>query len=290
MQYHFLILFIIFAQALNAQKHIDSKLFNINTAQYAMIHVYNTGGAVEVKGTRSAEAKIEVKRTLKATNKKRLERAIKEIHVDTMVVDDELFVFINSPYKKLKPGYNQQYLNYQSPQNQWNNKNGIRQVGIESIFELKISLPVETKLVVSTHRGPLKVENVKGSLVALNHHDDVKLLNVRDVLYAHSHHGDVQVDFVGQPSNDIAFDTHHGDIKVSFPETPSVEVEFDSYHGSFYTDFQWNEKHAKFQKVTSKSKRKATYKLGDKTIVSMGNGSQKMTFDSHHGDFYILKN
>lgn len=275
--------------SINAQKHTDSKSFDFDMNRYDKIHIYNTGGAITVQGNRTGDARIEVDRVLKATTQKKLKRAITEIFVDTMIVDDELFVFISSPYRKLKSNNNDEFLHYQSPHNNSQSKNGIYEVGVTTVFNLNINIPTETEMIVSTHKGLLKVNGVQGSLAAINHHDDVILTNVRDVTYAHSHHGDVQVDFVQQPSNDISFDTHHGDIKVSFPGTPSAQVEFESYHGSFFTDFDWEKEQPKFEKVKSKSKRKATYKLGDKTIVSIGNGGQKMTFDSHHGDFYILK-
>lgn len=290
MKYYFLFFLTLAGQVLIAQTNTDSKTLDFDMSQYSMIHIYNSNGDIDVRGVKSDQAKVEVERTLKATSQKRLKRAMTEIFIDTMVVDDELFVYVNSPYRKLMGGQNQRYLHYQTPYDQWDSKDGIHQVGIESTFELKVSIPYETSLVVSTHKGHILVDEIKGDLAALNHFNDVKLKNVRDVNYAHSHHGDIQVDFIEQPENDISFDTHHGDIKVSFPQAPSLEIEFDSYHGSFYTDFEWQEQSPQFKKVKSKSKRKATYKLEDKTLVSMGNGTQKITFDSHHGDFYILKN
>ncbi len=287
MKYIVIILMLLIGPQISAQKHNDKQILNFNIERFEAVHIYNKYGSVSVKGSERDGAVFEVERTVRAKSNKKLEEAISKIYFDTMVLDNQLIVFINNPYYSLEGDYDDRFMHYEGLNNgNWNRRERQR---ADFNFDLNITLPKNTNLVVTTHEGTLDVDGMLGALAAWNHHDDLLLKNVADVYYAHSHHGDVTVDMVTIPSANIDFDTHHGDIKVSMPSEPSVQVAFDSHHGSFYTDFDWREMPAKLEKNESRSKRKAKYKLGDKTVVSIGKGGHMLSFNTHHGDMYLLQ-
>lgn len=285
-----LYIYLIFSTiGLFSQSHQDVTRMDVNTQNFERVHLYNTGGKVNVTSTSGQSGQIIAHRTIKATSKTKLKRAVEEIFFDSLIIDNELFLFVNNPYKTLEPHSSGKYMHYQynyrgDEKQYWD---GMKSLGVDFKFEIELSLPKATDLVVVTHRGILSVEDIQGSLVAMNHHDDVYLENVADLERASSHHGDVEVSFANEPSEDIALNTHHGDIKLKFKNEPSATLELYSYHGSFYTDFDY--KSAPLVTVASKSKRSTKYKVGNKTRVTMGNGGKKISFDSHHGDMYIIK-
>jgi|GEM_PF-1415842 len=274
----------------NAQRYSDNTNLNIDVSQYEIVHIYNTGGETSVKVSSGNNLRLDATRKIKAKSDRKLEEAKADIFLDTSVVDGALIIYVENPYRVLKGDYDNDHFYYTSRHNGGHYGNGWGNNGVDFTFDMDITLPPTTTLIVSTHRGDLEVDGVRGALRAVNHHGNVSLNDVKVLHYAHSHHGDVEVSFVSQPDNDMSFDTHHGDIRVSFPQAPSAEIEFDSHHGSFYTDFDWNPSKAQLEVNKSKRRRGTKYKIGDRTKVSMGQGNHKMTFDTHHGDMYILKN
>ena len=280
---------ILITTGLCAQSHHDVTKMDINTQNFKKVHLYNTGGEVRVTSTSERSGNVIVHRTINTKSASKLSKAVEEIFFDSLIVDNELFLFVNNPYQTLEPHSSGNYMhyryNYQGDGKQY--WDGIQSLGVDYKFEIEMNLPKATNLVVHTHKGVLNVEDIQGSLIALNHHDDILLKDVLHLEQASSHHGDVEVSFAKEPEDDIVLDTHHGDIKVKFKDTPSAMLELYSYHGSFYTDF--NYKSAPLVTVASNSKHRTKYKVGSKTRVTMGDGGKKISFDSHHGDMYILK-
>ena len=265
-------------------KHEDSNKMTIDFSSYSHVHIYNTGGAVDVKGISSGTGEVSIQRRIEARSSSKLENAIQNVYLDTMVIDDELVIFIESPYQELTSRYSD-YLRYEGRGRfqHWNS----REVGVEYLFDLDIKLPAGISSTISTHKGDINIEGLSEELTVMNHFDDVVLKDVQKVLYAHTHHGDVEVSYSGKLSEDVELDTHHGDIVLKFRQAPSANIEFESYHGSMYTDFDWEP--GKLLIEQNDEGRKTRYKVGGKTNVTMGNGGPRISFDSHHGDFYILK-
>jgi len=290
MKFIYTISMVIMFLSSNAQRHTDQQTLRLDLSSYDAVHIYNKHGDVEVVGKNVTEGRIDVKRTIKARSKKKLAKGIAEITIDTTVIDNELIVYIKSPFHKLHGDYDNEYMYYRGVNDGMFNGGNWNKSYADFSFDLDIVLPEDVRLIVSTHEGGLRVDGIKGSLIALNHHNNVKLKNIENLIYVHSHHGDVEVQFVTIPNNDMSFDTHHGDIKVSFPSVPSAVVSFDSHHGSFYTDFDWMHKPVRLSKTVSRSNSKAKYKVGDKTRVSMGDGRYNLTFETHHGDMYLTQN
>jgi len=265
--------------------HSDTSILELDMSKYDKINVYNFHGNVNVNSNNSSNAIIKSARKIEASSSKKLDRAIKEIYLDTMTMDDELYIFIEDPDKTLENHWGE-YLNYQDKRNRDRNS-GIKSVGIKYEFDLDITLPADVDAVISTHKGDIDLSGIQGELTVLNHHGNINLEGVYRVDNVKSHHGALNIKFDKQPDNDIAFSTHHGDISVSFRSTPSAQLDLSSYHGSFFTDFDWKPSPSKTLKKIKNGKTK--YKVGDNTNVQIGGGKHVLKFRSHHGNMHILK-
>jgi len=266
-----------------SHEHIDQSVFNIDMSKYDRVNIYNNVGEINIRTTNSNKAVFETTRKIRATSSKKLKRAISEIQVDTMIVDGELFVFIDSPYMTLEQRGN----NYWYQNHSYNNGDSFKSSGIDSEFDFEISLPANTDGLISTHKGDIEIKNVKGEIEVYNHFGDISLSGVEDVAQVNSHHGSLKVLFDKQPQHDLSLGTHHGDITISFKEVPSARLDLYSYHGSFFTDFEWQPLVSKVK--TDKKNGKTKYKIGQNTNVQIGGGEHEIKFNSHHGDMYILK-
>lgn len=269
------------------QSHRETQSLVIDVDKYEEIHFYNKHGEVNVRGVDGTTARIDGERKLRSKSKSKLEQAKAEIYLDTFTVDNALVIFINNPFYQLEGDYESPFMYYDSRQ-EFKHPNIWKKRYVNFEFDVEIEVPRASNLTVATHSGDLKVSQILGLLSAKNHHDDVTLEDVSDLYHVHTHHGDIKVSLTKALEGDIDFDTHHGDITVSMPSVPSAEIHFDSHHGDFYTDFDWRAISRNIQDVSS-SKRKTKYKLGDKTLVQMGDGDHTLTFDTHHGDMYLLQ-
>ena len=268
------------------KEHTDNSVLKLDMTKYDKINVYNFHGNVQVNSTNSTNALIKSARKIEASSSKKLQRAITEIYLDTMTMDDELYIYISDPDKTLENIWGGGFLSYQDINNN-HNHSGIKSADIKYEFDLELELPAYVDAVISTHKGDIDLSGIKGELSVLNHHGNISLDGVIKVDQVRSHHGELKVKFDQQPENDIEFSTHHGDISVSFNNTPSAQLDLDSYHGSFFTDFEWTPSPSATLKKNKNGKTK--YTVGKTTNLLIGGGKHKLKFRSHHGNMHILK-
>ncbi len=279
------LLCIIFLGVLFGQSHESVQEYNISTDNLNTLHIHNRDGAVFVRGTDGDRARLKITRRMKSASKAQLERAQEEVYIDTIMVNGDLYFFIEAPDRVFKitdegDGYYDGWHNRQ-------NKSDFRHFKLDYSFTWEVEIPNTLDLHASTHRKNLTVENVSGAVVVENHHDDLELTNLSGDLWASTHHGDVNVSFIKNPANIIECDTHHGDIRVQVQEQLSADVTLNSHHGSFYTDFDWET--IPYAIETRQHQGKTRYRWGKGTQVRIGDGGLRMDFNTHHGDVYVTK-
>ncbi len=272
---------------ISGQSSEDTQEWDVDVSDMKQVLLFNKEGNVKITGTSGDRVKIKVKRKLKAKTKAKLTKAKQEIYLDTMMIEGNLYFFVQNPYTILemdKIGGNAWYNSRDQGKWRWNS-HGDRDVHWEMTIEMQV--PRNMPLRAYTHKKDLHISGVTGMLNAGVHHGSLNLKDVKNIESASGHHGDIAVSFSDQPDVDGKFDTHHGDIKLEFPSAPSAKVSMDSHHGSFYTDFDWSPLALKTTK--SKSNKGTTYRVGDGTSVQFGGGAHDIKMHSHHGDMYILR-
>ena len=287
MKYLLTIAFTLITVCMSAQMSEDTQEWDVSVSDMKKVLLFNKEGNVKITGTSGDRVKIKVKRKLKAKTNAKLAKAKEEIYLDTMVLEGNLYFFIQNPYTILemdKIGGNAWYNSRNQGKWRWNS-HGDRDVSYE--FTIEMQVPRDMPLRAYTHKKDLHVQGVTGMLHAGVHHGSLSLEDVQNIVSASGHHGDIAVSFSALPEVNGKFNTHHGDIKLEFPNVPSAKVSMDSHHGSFYTDFDWSPLALKTTK--SKSKKGTTYRVGDGTSVQFGRGEHDIKMHSHHGDMYILR-
>ena len=183
MKYITTFFFLMLTFSLSAQRHNDMQNLNLDLSGYDAIHIYNKHGDVHVKGAKVATAEIRADRMIKTKSKKKLERAISEINLKTTVLDNELIIYIETPFYRLQGDYNNDYMSYRGMNDGMFNSGNWNKPYADFSFDMEITLPENVNLIVSTHEGRLNVDGMKGELIALNHHDDLKLKNIKRLSY-----------------------------------------------------------------------------------------------------------
>lgn len=267
------------------QEFRDESTFSVDVSQYDRLNLYNRRGAVTVKAISGNQARLTVKRYLKAKSSSRLEEAKEEIYMDKMERNGEIVFFIQHPNVKL------QFENDGVAWYNGNNNNGWwddDRNRIKAEFTITLEMPANEPLTVVNHERPLKVSGMQADLIARNHHDGVLVEKQGGSADVHSHHGDVEVFYTKNPTRACRYDTHHGDIRVHYRNGLAADASLYSYHGDFYSSFDWEMKPV--QLTTSNRSNKAKYKVSSKkgTEIAIGNGGYMQKFNTHHGDIYLL--
>ncbi len=269
------------------QKKADQQTFDVAASPLSGLHIHNMYGAVKVVATSSNTLTVHVERTLEAKSASRLAQAEQEIYFDTMWVDNELYFYMNHPDLKLKVEENGRGHYTNCDDYNWN-KPSLSRNEVEYEFVLTLEVPAETDLFVSTHQGELTVDGMKGKLSAGNHHSSITISNQAGSTSAHTHHGDITLTLLKNPTEEEYFHTHHGDIKVIYATSLAADVSLTSRHGEFYTDFDWELLPPKISENNDNNETK--YVVSSRgTHVKIGNGGPLQTFDTYHGDIFLLR-
>ncbi|MEP5610917.1 MAG: DUF4097 family beta strand repeat-containing protein [Cyclobacteriaceae bacterium] len=265
------------------QSYTDRKEFTIDTKNLKAFHLYNKTGNVKVKGIEGQVATMQVTRKLRTSSSKRLEEAKSEIRLDSIVEDNTVYFFVKSndlTFRIDEDGYG----SYNSCCNSsW--RDGDREVNHE--FTIELEIPKTMELVISTHRKDLEIENFDGKLSARTHHNNLTAKNLGGVVQLSSHHGNIDASFTKNPSADCSYKTHHGDIRITYQSGLSSVAYFKSRHGSFFSDFDWSPETIPVVKTSLKNGTK--YKMSNSTAVKIGSGGLEQSFQTWHGDIYLLR-
>lgn len=272
-----------------AQQSTDQQTLNISGDGIARVRIYNHRGAVKIKAGSENQITVLTERKLKARSNQLLEEAQRDIYLDTILLEDEVIIFVNAPDRILE--YDDEgNIHYSSccyGKDGWD-KDTFRKSGTSYEFNWEVTMPANLALVANNHEKPLEIDGIEGKLIASNHHDDVSVTGAGREVTVKSHHGNVAVSHSQNPVADCQYKTHHGDIKVIFLDNLSADAFFKSHHGSFFTDFTWNP--IPMQVTMTEGDGKTKYKIGKgETGVRIGGGGPQLHFKTHHGDILVSR-
>ena len=270
---------------LSAQTHEDRTSMNFTSSDYEMLRLHNYKGEVNITAHNSSSIEVRAVRKLNAKTSAKLEKAKKEVFLDSTVIDGDLVLFINAPDRKLEINEDgQAYYNSYGWDN-WN-KSDVKKYDTKYEFIIEIKMPASMDLYASNHHEDLTIDGINGKLTAKNHHNSVYVKTGSTDVTAKSHHGDVTVDHTSSNVMKGNYKTHHGDIKTSFPAL-SAKVEMSSHHGSLYTDLDYD--YTATQVKYSKNGKKTRYKSKGGASIQIGSGKAELYYKTHHGDSIISR-
>lgn len=286
LKYKTLIFLLTLSMALWAQQYEDEQTINLSVDQLKSLHIYNMEGGVEVRGVDGNIATLKIKRTIKTSSIDKMEMAKKEIYIDSLRDNGNMYYFIEGPSMNFQvdDDGNGSYNNWNLAQS----KSELRHFKISYAFKWEVRIPKHLMIHVYNHKEPLTVTDMQNKVVVRNHHDGVTLKGMHGDVNASSHHGDVVVSFDRNPPNELICDSHHGDIKIYAKDGFSGDVSMKSHHGAFYTDFE-GKNLPPVVKVSKKDGRKTRYKLGESSRYQIGSGGPHLEFRTHHGDVSVRK-
>lgn len=266
--------------SVNAQTLEDKQQISMQPAK--VIRIANINGSIDIKPNAENKITIDAKRTLKAKDPEEFQAVKDKVNLASKRVGDTLVVFIDGlPQCSCEgEGMNKTY-NYL-----WDN------VDYEFLFDMKVNLPAETELVVSTiNEGDIKIDGITGNMKVKNINGNISIENIQSKVKLSTINGDVDLSFLENPKSYSRFYTLNGNINATFAEAISMDVIFDSFNGEFYT----NVDDITQSVVTEVDEGKETkngikYKVGAKSQIRFRNGGNRVEFETFNGDVILKEN
>jgi DUF4097 and DUF4098 domain-containing protein YvlB len=221
---------------------------------------------------------------------KRSERAKKELPEEKELLKARGYIEAEKEkHKKTKGMYKIQSRVIGLTIEEENNQVYVKTSWLNQNIKLDIKVPYKTSLKLKVlNDGYIKVEKVEGEIDVNHLNGPLKLQNVSGTVIAHSMNGEVTVVFdrvnLKKP---MSFSTFNGDIDVTFPKSAKFNVKMNTRQGEIYSDFKLD---IKAPATSPKGERKnGKYRIKfDNTINGrLNGGGEEVLFKTYNGDIYI---
>jgi len=283
--------------------------FQKNSQDQTLV-ISNMRGAIDVESYNGSTIQVEMKKTIKAKNRKDYEHALTEVKVTTEVDGDKIVLKFNPPCNPQEGDNWNVWSNNGKRRYSWNNC--VWEPNYDFQIDFKVKVPRDINLKVKTKdEGDVTIKNINGNVTASNHHHSVYIENVNGDIDAHAHHGtvildqvngaitahthhkDITVNYSQSPKEDGNFDTHHGDINITSNGNIAAKMTYKTRHGDFFTnidDVKMLPALIKENRDKGKDGKGVSYKVGAKSALQTRNGSILLEFKTYHGDIKVKEN
>jgi hypothetical protein len=238
------------------------------------VRVDNIFGFITVEGYSGREVILRVRKTIKAQNQDRYEKALEEVSLDITEENNIIDLYVNGPFRCRE-----------DKRNIYWKKNPRYQVHYD--FELKV--PYQSQIVLKTvTEGDITVSNVQGDFEVQNVNGKILMEEMGGSGTAHTVNGKVEVTFTRNPVSDCSFKTINGDLDVYFKDDLSADFRLKTFSGDILSDFPVT--YLPFEPGKGeRQKGKFVFKSSRFFGVRTGKGGPSMKMDTFNGDILINK-
>lgn len=234
--------------------------------------VDNIFGSIAITGTGGDTVKMHARKTIKARNPDKLERARNEVVLDIREDGNSIELYVDGPFR-------------------WEDENGRhirwRNPGYTVTYDFEIEVPRRTDIYLKTvNQGDIEATGIEGSFDVRNVNGKIRLDGIGGSGRAHTVNGGVRVNFTRNPEEDCSFKTVNGDLNVRFMKGLSAEFRLKTFNGDMYSDFPV-EYLAREAAESVRKNGKFVYKSSRFIGVRTGEGGPRIQMDTFNGDILI---
>lgn len=274
----FLSVSFVFADDFNKKKseQISKELILKASPDNSVLYIRNVWGYLEVEGYSGNTIRLEIEKTLHAKDEENLKKAIEEVNLEIVELENGYFIYIQTPNTEF------------DLENMSVCHNGCGEQKYKYVYNFKVKVPESIQIHASTVMdGDVSVENIKGLLYARDVNGSVYLENVSHVREAKTVNGDVTIDFTDNPDVDCEISTINGDITLNLHSRLSADVSVKTMNGEFYTDFDDITLLPNEINKSEKGNDKSWYKLSGTPLIRFGKGGPRLSLSNINGDFTL---
>ncbi|EDY85251.1 hypothetical protein VDG1235_4886 [Verrucomicrobiia bacterium DG1235] len=244
------------------------------------IVVDNISGSIDVEGYDGEIVKLEVKRLILARSESRLAVAQKEVWLDTREDGDAVIISVEGPFRG-----DSGKVNYR----------GCRYYGYTNQFDMRILVPKDTEIYLSTvNDGDLSIQGTSGKFDLKNVNGSISAKNVTGSGNASTINGPVSISFLNNPEDNCHFHSINGHIDIAFRPSLNADLFFKTMNGEVYSDFEVSGIPPSSAFANKKKDNHAidgvrTYRGQDSNGVRAGKGGPRISFETLNGNMIIKK-
>ena len=268
-------IFLLHADSYRVQKtgEVSRTLHFQDPSQSKDLQVDNIFGSIVVTGYGGKEVKLFARKTIKARNESRVQKAEQEVKLDITQEGNVVDIYVDGPFRQ----QHQDREKWEDP-------------GYQVHYDFDIQVPLKTNLYLKTAtKGDIRVSNIDGDFKIRHADGKIIMQDIAGSGTAKTVAGDVEVHFAQNPEAACSFETVAGDIRASFPENLSANLLLKTRFGEAYSDFPVTLLPVQSSATEERKNGKYVYRSNTSVGVRIGAGGPEITMDTLAGDILINK-
>lgn len=255
------------------KKDAIAQVFQFSSPEKAKtVKIDNIFGSITVRGTRSADARLEAKKWLRADSQDDLQKAEREVTLRMTEKDNVLDITVDGPFRR------------RDGSSDWSDRDYI------VAYDFELQVPEQTSLILKTVTdGDILVKNVRGEFTLRNVNGHVELQDIAGAVSCRTVNGRIRAVFRENPPSACAFTTVNGDLEVYFPAALAAEFRVKTMNGEIFSDFPVHYLPAK-PGETKREKGRYVYRSHGFQGVRVGAGGPEICLETLNGDIMIADN
>jgi hypothetical protein len=239
------------------------------------LEVRLVNGTIHVARSRGSEGSLEVRRTVRADTAAELARGREEVELAVRDGAGTVSAVVEGP----DPACGTR-----------GNYPGSWQRSYDVTFDLDVSVPAETALVLCTINGrEITVDGTTGDFDVANVNGSIRLSDVRGSGSARTVNGGITASLLDPPRQDGTFKTVNGDVVVTWPSRLDVSLRLKTKNGGLFTDFDVAPDRVPPAVGSRNGDGLFVLKTNQHTAVRVGNGGPVVTLETLNGDVRVLR-
>jgi hypothetical protein len=234
------------------------------------VKIDNIFGSITIIGSKTAEARLEAQKVLRADSQDDLLKAEREVKLNMEEKDNQLDIYVDGPFRCRDGSVN------------WSDRDYI------VAYDFTLQVPELTSLILKTvNDGDILVKNIKGEFTIRNVNGRIELQEIAGPVSCKTVNGRIRASFREDPLSACAFTTVNGDLDVSFSPKLAADFRLKTFNGQIYTDYPATYLPGKSATPERSEKGRTIYRSDRFQGVRIGAGGPEIRMETLNGDITI---
>ncbi|HEX5425569.1 MAG TPA: DUF4097 family beta strand repeat-containing protein [Candidatus Acidoferrales bacterium] len=252
------------------------KSFTLPASGHRSLDVDTVWGSIDVVGGSGNQVQVTIVKTIRARSDEAMQRAKKEVTLDTTQNGGDLKLYVNGPFR----------CNCDDCRGRGHHDDDDYVVQMD----FKVTVPQQIDLQARTvDDGNVSIKNVSGDFEVRNVNGRIEMDSIAGSGSARTVNGPVTVSFRQNPRANSDFRTVNGAVELRFQQGLDAAFRMKTFNGGIYTDFPVTA--LPLRPVSEKREGgKIVFRADRMTGVQIGTGGPGIQIENLNGDIRILEN
>jgi hypothetical protein len=255
------------------KKDTVTQVFTFSSPEKAKtVKIDNIFGSITVSGSRTAEVRLEAKKSLRADSPDGLQKAGREVTLKMAEKDNVLDIYVDGPFR------------CRDGSTHWSDSDYV------VAYDFDLQVPEQASLVLKTvNDGDILVRNVSGDLIVRNVNGHIDLQDIAGPVSGRTVNGRIRAAFRANPASACSFTTVNGDLEARFAPGLAAEFQLKTLNGGIFSDFPVSYLPPK-PGTAKRENGRFVYHGRSFQGVRVGQGGPEIGMETLNGDILIANN